>query len=226
MIKGFIFEFEGVLVDLEKTHFEGFKETLEDYSVELNDEDFKKYFAGKSVHGMMELLQDVVRDRGLSTNDVLEVMREEKMQASLALLHSKYEFYRDAVEFIHRVKLGNVTLKNLGSVEDELVFGLIVDYDKTTLQEVLKSHDLADTFEVIVTPIDYPNAKPHPDCYTTTLAQMKLKAEEVVGIEATPLGIVGMNLAGITSVGVTTLYSAKAMHEAKVVTESLCDLIS
>ena len=58
MIKGVIFDVDGVIVNTENTHFLAFREVLKRYKYDLNFNKYKEHFSGKSIRGGINSLLD------------------------------------------------------------------------------------------------------------------------------------------------------------------------
>ena len=72
---------------------------------------------------------------------------------------------------------------------------------------------------------EYIYSKPDPECYQEVLLRLNLPSKEVVGIEDSPSGIEALNKADIFSIGLTKTHFKKELREARLITDSLLELL-
>ncbi|HUW22194.1 MAG TPA: HAD family phosphatase [Candidatus Bathyarchaeia archaeon] len=198
MIKGIIFDVDGVIIDTEEIHFKAFRKVLKAYGYHLTKSAYKRYFSGKSIKGgMLSLLSEV-----------------------------KVRFTSNPDDFIFKVSQGGIQLNKIGKLVAKPILACTTGLEKVLIKEVLKHHRLEDYFSVQITAEQYVQSKPHPECYRAALSRMKLKPDDAIGIEDTPSGIKALNRAKIFSLGLTTTHSKKDLVGAKMTVDSLMDLVN
>jgi len=219
LIKGIIFDVDGVLIDTEELHFQAFKSVFKDHNFSLTHEGYKKWFSGRSLDGGFAAFH---KDNNLSI-DISE-LKSEKISLTRAIFSSKLKFYDDSLKFIY--ESGNAKLKGIGSVAHEPILALVTGLEREFIPLIIdKSPQLKGAFKVIVAAEDYKQSKPSPECYTKALSQMRLSPDEVIGVEDTPSGIQALNSAGIYSIGLATTHSKEDLKAASIITDSLMSLV-
>lgn len=225
MIKGLVFDVDGVVIDSEEIHYEAFKKVLYNHNYQLNFASYKKYFSGKSIKGGLLSLLSEIKIVDNTDDDFINTLTKQKINETIHIFKTNLTFYADTLDFIKKVSKGNVDIERIGTVSNKPVLTMVTGLEKTLLEEVLKHHHLHELFSIFITPDIYTHSKPNPECYMKALSQMNLNPTECIGIEDTPSGIDALNNAGIYSVGLTTTHNQKELQDAKILTSSLSSLI-
>lgn len=191
MIKGFIFDLDGVLTDTAEYHYQAWKKLADKLEIPLDRE-------------MNEQLKGISRmdslDRILALGDQSERYSIEEKEK---LANEKNEDYKKLI---------------LDVTPDDLLPGiadLLADLKAAGIRLALASASkngpvimeklgIADLFETVVDPAGLKNGKPDPEIFIKGAEQLQLKPEECVGVEDAQAGIEAINAAGIFSVGVGT----------------------
>ncbi|MFO0703802.1 MAG: HAD family phosphatase [Patescibacteria group bacterium] len=225
-IQAIIFDVDGVLVDSEQTHFLAYQKLLLEYGKALTWQDYKKYFSGKSIRGGVEHYN---KDHHIGTEQdfetLLKVISEKKINSTTKLFESHIDFFNDTVSFIDRIAVGNLSLKDIGTIREKPTLAFATGMEDKLMKEVLKHNDLQNKISTVVTPGSYKKSKPDPECYLVALQKIKMSADQVIGVEDSPAGIDALNAAGIFSIGLTTSHSASELSKAKVIVSTLSELI-
>ena len=226
VIRGIIFDVDGVVINTENIHFLSFQKILKKYNFDLTKEHYKKHFSGKSIKGgILSLLAEIEIAHNLDLEDFITIFSQEKINSTLELFKKKLLFYEDTISFIKKVKKGNIKLKQLGVISPNPKLAFTTGLENVLLHEVLKHYNLLNLIEVVVTADKYIESKPNPECYNTTLSLMELKSENVFGVEDSPSGIKALNEANIFSVGLTTTHRKGELKEAQLIVKSLQEIL-
>ena len=188
MMKGALFDLDGVLADTASLHFKAWRK--------LAKENF-----GRSLPDELEN-----KTRGISRSDSLSVILD-----YLEITVSKAKFHRLAEEKnqIYRSFLTDLS-------PDEVLPGMrdfITDLRKKGILTALASASqngpfilertgLSECFNAIVDPSKIEAGKPAPDIYLAATAALELSPKECVGFEDAVSGIQSLKAAGIVSVGI------------------------
>jgi len=225
MIKGFIFDVDGVIINTENIHFLAYKDVFKNYDYDLTAEDYKKYFSGKSIKGgVLALISEVQLPDSENQTKFIQTISEQKISQTLKYFQQQVTYYPDTIKFIQALDQG-ITLDNIGQVQKQPILAMATGLEAAFFQYVLAKHNLKKLFSVLVTADDYEHSKPHPECYLQALKKMELTAEEVIGIEDSPSGIAALNKANIFSIGLTNTHTEEELNKAKIVTSSLLNLV-
>ncbi|HSX09399.1 MAG TPA: HAD family phosphatase [Candidatus Saccharimonadales bacterium] len=226
MIKGIIFDIDGVLIDTENTHFLAFRKVLETYHYDLPYEQYKQHFSGRSIKGaLLSFLQEEPLVSDGQVSDFIDEVTKRKIAATIEIFRKNIVFFEDTLQFIQSIKDGNITLKDIGEIQEKPKLALTTGLESVLIEEVLKQHNLNELFPIIVTPGQYKKSKPDPESYLQTLENMNCTAEETIGIEDSPSGVQALNEAGIFSIAITNTFSHDELEQSKSIVDSLITLL-
>ncbi|MBD3208432.1 MAG: HAD-IA family hydrolase [Candidatus Nealsonbacteria bacterium] len=192
MLKGVIFDLDGVLVETEYFQWRSWQEALNPFDVSLSK---KKYFdyAGKT--GLL-IAKELVEDYQLSV-DPQSLLTEKEALVLKWLKEKQFKrmpYAKKAIEFFVKrsLKVGVAS----GSPQDELILKL----EKTGLDGIVGITASASEVE---------KGKPEPDVYLLALKRMQLKASESVCFEDTEYGARAAKAAGLTCFAIPNEFSQK-----------------
>lgn len=176
MMKGALFDLDGVLADTASLHFKAWRK--------LAKENF-----GRSLPDELEN-----KTRGISRSDSLSVILD-----YLEITVSKAKFHRLAEE-------KNQIYRNfLTDLSPDLRKKGILTALASASQNgpfILERTGLSKYFNAIVDPSKIEAGKPAPDIYLAATAALELSPKECVGFEDAVSGIQSLKAAGIVSVGI------------------------
>lgn len=184
-IKGFIFDFDGLILDTEKPVFLAWKEIFDRFDQPFALEDWKKAIgtgpsAFDPAHHLCALVQESLDPSRL---------HEEQLSIATNIIRT-YPILPGVLEFICEVKAASRKLAIASSSPRSWVIGH------------LSRLDLIPYFDVILTADDVLRVKPDPDLFLLALSRLKLSASEAIVFEDSPNGILAANAAGITCIAV------------------------
>ncbi|MFK9093047.1 HAD family hydrolase [Bacillus salipaludis] len=182
MIKGVIFDFDGLLVDTETVWYEAFKEVLlEKHSVELDLAGYSRC-VGTGNDVLYPYIHEITGkpvDCEQLENDAYDKVRV-KMNALIL---------REGVkEYLEEAKQHNLIIGLASSSSREWVIGY------------LEQLDIIEYFHVINTKDDVTRVKPDPELYKKTLSDCSLLPTEVIAFEDSLNGLQAAKQAGIRCV--------------------------
>ena len=207
MIRGVLFDMDGVLVDSEAFICRAAILMFSELGTRVTPEDFvpftgmgeNRYLGGVAEKHNLEVNIDRVKAR---TYEIYDQIASGNLMA-LKGVH----------EFIARCR-------NKG-----LRLALATSADTVKMEINLREINLAaDTFQSIVTGLDVINKKPFPDIYLKAAENIGLKPEECLVVEDAVSGIKAGKAAGCRCLAVTTSFDAAALHEADWICNSLVDV--
>lgn len=212
MLRGVIFDFDGVLVDSERAHFEGFRMVLaERAGFEITFPEYTEHYLAHSDHaGMRRALELHNQPAPPSVVDELALLKK----AVFADLLPRIPLLPGARELILALHAEGVPLAIAsGSLRHEI-------------ETQLRSHDLLGFFRGIVSADDVENFKPHPEPY--------LRGRAVIGAAESPAGVVAFedSTTGMTAaraadlrvIGVANSHPREKLELAHRVVDSLAEL--
>lgn len=213
MIKGIIFDFDGLIVDTETIWYEAFKETLvEKHAVEL---DLAGY--ANCIGTGNEILYQYFREIAGNSVDCEQIEEEAfykyKDKMKKPVLREGVKAYLDEAK------------------ENNLVIALASSSSRDWVQSYLERLRIIDYFQVINTKEDVTKVKPDPELYMKTLRDCNLLPTEVIVFEDSLNGLNAAKQAGIRCVIVpndVTRHLVFKDHDYELHSmnqEALCDVI-
>lgn len=182
MIKGVIFDFDGLIIDTESVWFDSFKEVLlEMHTVEL---DLVRYSAciGTGNDVLFELFNSII---GKQVNG--EEIQRYALQKFREKMHTP--ILREGVkEYLEDAKHNNLTI------------GLASSSSRNWVCDYLEQLNILNYFNVINTKDDVMNVKPDPELYLKTLRECNLLSSEAIAFEDSVNGLTAAKQACIRCV--------------------------
>ncbi|WP_317913903.1 beta-phosphoglucomutase [Carnobacterium maltaromaticum] len=196
MIKGFIFDLDGVITDTAEYHFLAWQELAKGLGIQI-DRSFNEKLKGIS---RLESLETILDYGDLATM----YTPAEK----IALATEKNTHYIELIQ--------NITPVDLLPGISQLLHDLKEQHFKIALASaskngpfILDKLEISSFFDAIVDPETLTNGKPDPEVFIKAAQFINLPVTETVGIEDAEAGIISINSAGMFSVGVGNPESMK-----------------
>ncbi|MGO3732351.1 MAG: beta-phosphoglucomutase [Vagococcus sp.] len=189
MIKGFIFDLDGVIADTADLHFLAWKKLGEKIGITI-DEVFNETLKGISRGDSLELILKKDGRQDEFTPEQKEHMMEEKNADYVRLLETitpddvlpgVTAFLTEAAEMNRLCAVASAS-KNAPVILEKLGIDMY--------------------FKGIVDPNDLSKGKPDPEIFLKAAALLGLTPHEVVGFEDAQAGVDAINAAGMFSIGV------------------------
>ena len=207
MIRGVLFDMDGVLVDSESYICSAAIMMFKEIGVTALPEDFKpftgmgenRYIGGVAEKHSVRVNIDKVKAR---TYELYEKLVAEKL---FALPGSH--------EFIAKCKRKGLKL------------ALATSADRVKMEVNLREIGLSsDTFNSIITGLDVEKKKPAPDIYIKAAKNLGLEPHECLVVEDAISGVKAGKTAGCKCLAVTTSFEASALSEADWICRSLLEV--
>jgi beta-phosphoglucomutase len=208
-MKAVIFDFNGVLVDDEPTHFEAFRRVFGARGVPLSRDDYYRRYLGLDDKGCVTA---ALMDNGVAPAlaQVDEIVAE-KAAAYRELVADHVPLFPGAAE----------ALSALGGTPLAICSGAL----RAEIEDLLGRAGLLSRFEVIVAAEDVPRCKPDPAGYLRAYARLAegraLSPGEVAAVEDSLAGISAAKAAGLFCVAVASTYPAERLSAADRVIDRL-----
>ncbi len=180
-LKAFLFDLDGTLIDSERFHYACWEETLAEYGVSINYEDWIRHYAGIPLPANARTLT-------------------EKYHIALPL--DEFIARREALTY-ERLKTSNIGLMPYAQeflnflVSKKLRIALVTSSPGADVGLILEKNGLRKYFEVIITRSDVTHSKPDPESYTVCREKMGLLQAECIAFEDTLNGTKSAKAAGI-----------------------------
>lgn len=220
MLRGVLFDFNGVLVDDEPLHFRLFRRVLAEEGVELDEATYYERYLGFDDRGA---LGAALRDAGRSVDPMglarLIARKAAHYQGEIRRLG--YPFFPGALALVRDAAAAGWTLGVVsGALRDE-VEGALVQGGVDRL------------FKVLVTAEDVERGKPDPEGYRRALEALNaepplperlIHPHEVLALEDSAAGLASAAGAGLRTLGVAQSYPREALAAAEAVVDRVADL--
>lgn len=212
MLRGVIFDFDGVLVDSESAHFEGFRLALsEGAGFEISLDEYQAYYLAYDDYGC---IRRALERHGLAAIpwrvEAIATRKEEAFADSLSAI----AFLPGAEDLVRALHEAGIPLAIAsGSRRHEI-------------EAILRAQDLLRCFRGIVGADDVGNFKPHPEPYLRgrTVLDAADSAEGLVAFEDSVPGLASARAADLRVIGVTNSFPREKLGLAHRVVDSLTEL--
>lgn len=196
MLKGLLFDLDGVITDTAGYHYQAWKQIAEEIGIVITPQ-FNEQLKGISrEESLNRILYFGKRDTKFSEKEKA-LLRDKKNMMYLELIDKiTPEDILPKIDLLleeatqNNIKLAVASASNNGPL-------------------ILKKLGLEDTFDIVVDPDKVENGKPFPDIFIKATEMLSLKNHEVVGIEDSSAGVQSINAADIFSIGIGSKDSLK-----------------
>lgn len=209
MIRGVLFDLDGVIVDTLHYHYLAWKHMFEKYG------------------GVPVSEQTVLLHEGRNSREILPILMEEtgvtiSESQQAAFIEEKRDYYRSIVK-VARYPGALETIDELRrrGFKVALVTACALKNMQHSLNSEQQTH-----FDFIITGDEVPRAKPFPDPYLTAARQLGLNPEECVVVENAPLGIEAARNARMPCVAIETTLGKEYLTSADVILNNITELLN
>ncbi|MFA6304848.1 MAG: HAD family phosphatase [Patescibacteria group bacterium] len=208
MIKAFIFDMDGVIIDSEPLQLQSFNHVLQAYVKPVIMVEFLKKYMG---HQDINICAKMVEELNLPITK--EEFISAKRAAYLEILKNDIQPIKGAVEAIREIqKMMPVAVASSST--------------KLEIEIITKKFGIDDLFSVLISSFEVAQGKPAPDIYLKASELLGVPPQECGAIEDTPLGIVSAKGAGMMyCFGITTTHTADELVKADKVISNFAELV-
>lgn len=209
MFDAVIFDFDGVIVDSERYHFQSIIRALAPHEVDLNFEGFRHGYTGGNDR---DTITRICQDFGIPFDGPqIDHWRAAKANIYPSIIKEGIQALPGAVDLIK-------------SAADEMPIGLATGSRRSDIEAALphlESGRLRNVFEITVTSDDVDHPKPAPDTYAAAAEGLGLSPAQCIAIEDTPAGIRSAQIAGLRVLGVAGTHAQAKLEAAEHIVPSL-----
>jgi len=209
IIRGVLFDLDGVIVDTLHYHYLAWKHM------------FDKYGGRSPVTELSTLLHE-----GRNSREILPILMQEAgveipEAQRPAFIEEKRAYFRRIVKVtVYPGAFETITALRQRGFKVGLVTACALKNMQHNLSREQQSH-----FDFIITGDEVPRAKPFPDPYLTAARQLGLRPDECVVVENAPLGIQAARAAGMYCVAIETTLPRGHLQSADLVLPKVTDLL-
>jgi beta-phosphoglucomutase len=209
-----IFDFDGVIADTERLHFDTFLKVLEPQGIAFTWEEYVARYMGCDDR---DAFRKAFRLRGRDLDDrLLFRLVESKSRAFREIVGGGVDAYPGVIPMIKSLHASGVPMA--------ICSGAL----RADLDPILSRLGIACYFPHVVSADDVRKGKPDPEGYILAFRELALSRSSKIGssgsclaVEDTPDGIKAAKWAGLSVLAVTNSYPAEALSGADAVTDSL-----
>jgi HAD superfamily hydrolase (TIGR01509 family) len=204
MIKGVLFDMDGVLADSEQFICKAAIIMFSEIGLKVQPEDFKP-FVGT---GENRYIGGVAEKYNLKVD--IEKVKARTYEIYQKIIKGKLKSLPGARDFVDYCR------------ERGFKIAVATSADTVKMEANLREIGIpASTFNATVNGVDVENKKPFPDIYLKSAEKIGLKPEECLVIEDAVSGIKAAKAAGCKCLALTTSFDRSSLHEADWICESL-----
>ena len=194
MIKGIIFDLDGVLVSTDELHYQAWKRLAE----ELDITDFTR--------------EDNERQRGVSRMASLEVVLEKSdktytQEEKVELADRKNEYYKESLKQLDDSAVLEGVKGALAELKKKNLL-LSVGSASKNAPAILDQTGIMPYMNQISCGLDTTRSKPDPEVFQIAAMRMQLKPEECLVVEDSAAGVEAARRGGMRSLGVGPFHAA------------------
>ena len=205
IVRGVIWDLDGVLVDTAETHYISWKETLPAYGIQITYELFRKSF-GMNNEGVLTFLTGAKPDPTL-----LAEIDDRKESAFRQAIHGHAQLLPGVTQWLETLHTAGVRMAVGSSAPMANVEALV---SETGIQPY---------FQALVSANGKPS-KPDPWVFLQAAQKIEVLPSACWVVEDAVAGVEAAHRAGMRCVAVTTTNTAEALHEAEIVADRLDQL--
>ena len=208
MIKGFIFDLDGVIVFTDKFHYQAWKKMADHMGIYF-DEEINNRLRGVSRMESLDIILERYQGEPLSDAKKDELATE------------KNEYYKELLKTMspadvtQEVRVALQQLRNKG-------YKLSVGSSSKNAKFILEKIELTDAFDAISDGTNISKSKPDPEVFLMAAEYLGLKPEDCAVIEDAYAGIDAAKAGNMTAIAIG---DATSYEKADVRIESLADLL-
>jgi beta-phosphoglucomutase len=207
MIKGVLFDMDGVLVDSEPFICKAAIIMFSELGVIVLPEDFNPYVG----MGENRYIGGVAENHGVNVD--IEEVKARTYEIYEIIVRGKLSPLPGTHEFISECRKKGLKL------------ALATSADRGKMEVNLREIGLpSETFDAIITGLDVENKKPFPDIYIKAANSIGLEPQECLVVEDAVSGIKAGKSAGCRCLALTSSFDASALEEADWICGSLLDV--
>ncbi|MDI3485653.1 MAG: beta-phosphoglucomutase [Methanolobus sp.] len=206
MIKGIIFDSDGVLVNSMPFHAKAWVEVFAEYGIEVTEEDIYE-IEGSNHVGVINIFFG-------------KAGRIPEPEIYAEILEKKRAHFLEN----NRAEVFEGMYDCLSSLKNKFKLAVASGADRTIVTSLMDKF-YPGIFDTIISGEDVENGKPDPEPYEKAIVKLGLSKDECLVVENAPLGVESAKNAGVFCVGVPTYLDESKLKEADFVVRNQSELI-
>ncbi|MBW8056688.1 MAG: HAD family phosphatase [candidate division NC10 bacterium] len=213
MLRAIIFDFDGVIVDTERFHFQALQRVLEEEQIRLSWEEYTQTYLAMDDKNCFRTA--LARHGRSLTPGMVEELSERKAGHFLTAVPNAVTLFPGVEDIIRQAETKHPLAIASGALREEI-------------ELILGNVGLREFFRVVVAAEDVVKGKPDPEAYITALARLNrliagkpVKPSECLVIEDSRHGVAAATGAGMRCLAVANSYPPEELAAAHLVVKSL-----
>ena len=226
MLKAIVFDFDGIVVDSERLHYQAFMDAARPLDIRMSYDQYVDQLIGYDDRDAFRVMLATIQGADLTDGPeaykgddrAVAQLKTEKASAFQRLVAGGIEPIPGAVELIQQAS-------------PQMPLAISSGATRRDIDLMLSVIGLADSFSAIVSADDVARSKPDPQSYVMAVqalaarhSDLDLQAAQCLAIEDTAAGIEAARAAGLWTLGVTTTSPMTRLHRAHRAIESMVEL--
>ncbi len=216
MVRAILFDFDGVLADSERLHYEALTHVLSEMGLSLGWDEFKRGCIGVPD---WDAVQWALKHNGVNDDKLVAEVLRRKTQIYDAWL-------------TERLKVADNMADVIKALSQNFALAIASGAFRHQIEAVLSREGVRELFTVIVSCEDYERGKPDPTPFLLAMERLNefisppLRPHECLVVEDSPAGIQAARNAGMLCVALRSYYDDEALKDADFIIDDLKGLLS
>ncbi len=215
MLRAVLFDFDGVLVDSERLHYEALAHVLREEGMDLTWDEFKQGCIGVPDR---DAVRWALRRNGVDDKTQVDDILRRKTELYDAWLPTKLQAMDGMADVVR-------------TLAQRFSLAVASGAFRHQIETVLQREGVRELFAVIVTPEDYQRGKPDPEPFLLAMERLNeqveppLRPHECLVVEDAPAGLQAARAAGMRCVALRTYFNDAALWDADFIVDNLKALL-
>jgi len=198
IIKGILFDMDGVLLETEEFHYLAWKKAFESKNINLSQSDYTRYCQAQ---GRRNAINNMVK---APTDEDYRLISDIKATA-----------YKEAID-THKVHLFDDAKLLLAFLENQQHIQLAIASSSVVADYVIKKTYVSWQFSHFITGAMINRNKPYPDIFNLAAKEINIPKKHLIVIEDSIAGVIAGRLAGINVFALNRNNSLDNLHSAPI----------
>ena len=204
MIKGVLFDMDGVLVNSEEFICKAAVKMFEEKGIAVHEDDFLPFVGA----GEDRYIGGVAEKYGISLD--LKTAKKRTYEIYEEIIRGNMETLPGVQEFIKKCR------------DHTLKIALATSADKTKMEANMNVAGLSPSlFDAVVNGLDVERKKPYPDIYLKAALLLDIPPEDCLVVEDAVTGVSAAKAAGARCLAITSSFTRAQLHDADWFAENL-----
>jgi beta-phosphoglucomutase len=190
MIKGIIFDLDGVLVSTDEYHYHSWKRLCDEEGFTFFDHEFNHKFRGVARMQCVEILLNTAGK---------QCTLEQKQE----IANRKNRYFVESLESVTPQSLLPGSKEMLTALRKKGI-KIAIASNSRNAKAIIEKTEIGDFLDVVVDGYDIENSKPDPEVFLLAAERLELHPYECIVVEDAVAGIIAAERAGMRTLGIGT----------------------